>query len=714
MKKSKQPVEKKFSIKDVFIIVLSLLALIGLVYVMKMTNDEEKKKQEHLGNIGNELQNSGTGTAVSGSVAGVMINEVNGDGWIELYYTGKTSYELEGLQVYVAGTRVYEVETEWQLMAGEYAILDLGVNLEALEGEILELRKAGESVEFLLLPALESGESYGTMKDGGIDKVYLTATKGTGNGSASAQPKNRMQFSVPGGFYSSELQLEIRYPEEYKVYYTTDGTVPTLESNLYSDTIKIKNRSGANYIYATGMQENFYVPDSIDMGTVVQAILVNAAGEIVEEKKASYYVGFGNDSDYENFPVLSITTDPGNLFDYYEGIYVKGRSYENAIAAGSAEQAANYFNGWSKSAYIEYYEGNKDKTYEGEVSLGIAWDTSISSSQKSFLIKTVDENPQEESSLAKFLNSASSTLQVSTYSADNTYKIRDYLAQLLLKDYTNAMLEVLPCIVFINGEYWGVYMLQENFDDQYLKSAYEVEDNRMMFRKNSILQEPQEKDRYKELKSAVIMKDLSIQLNYLQVKRQMDIQSYIDNICINMYLANADYGYTNQWWRSWNVGDTLYCDGRWRIVLPRFDNSMHNGIYGGKTTYSIDSFLMPTVAGDPFFQSLLMNQEFRTQLLETMETLAEEVFTEERVESALGQIETFMEKASLTSYRRFSGSITSEYYDMEIEKISKFFECRAEYILRYTEEIVNAKGNKEIIEAGRMAIIDEESEVQEE
>lgn len=713
MKKSKQPVEKKFSIKDIFIIVLSLLALVGLVFVIKLTNDEENKKREELGNISNEMQNSGTGTTVSGSTAGVMINEVNQEGWIELYYTGKTSYVLDGLQVYAGGTKVYEVTGEWRLMAGEYAVLELGVNLGASEGEVLELRKEdGSSVEYLLLPVLEAGESYGATVDGDIDKAFLSATKGESNAGAVEKQKNRLQFSVPGGFYASDFYLEISAPDGYSVFYTTDGTIPTMESSLYSDAIKIQNRSGGNYVYATGMQEDFYVPGSIDMGTVVQAIMVNSSGEIVEEKTASYFIGFGDDSDYENLPVLSITTDPDNLFDYFEGIYVKGRSYEDAVASGSIEQAANYFNGWLKSAYIEFYEGNKDKTFEGNVNLGIAWDVSIANSQKSFLIRSAEQVPAQESSLSKYFNSVSNVLQVSTYYSDNMYKIREYLTQILLDDYTDAVLDILPCIVFVDGEYWGVYMLQENFDTEYLQSVYETGDNRMMFRKNGILQEPEEKNSYKELKNAVIMNDLSVQSNYELVKAQMDIQSYIDNICINMYLANADYGSSNQWWRSWKETDTLYCDGRWRIVLPRFDNAMYNGMYGGKTTYSIDSFLMPAVAEDPFFQSLLMNQEFRAQLMDTMQVLAVEVFSQEKVDEALNQVQDYMEKASLTSYKRFSGNITSDYYDSEIEKIRSFFEQRAEYILRYTEEVVAQKGNEEVIEAGRIAIIEEQLEEQ--
>ena len=704
MKKSKQPVEKRFSIKDIIIIILSLLALVGLVFVMKMTKDEEQKKQEELGNISNEIQNSGTGTIVnnSSSTAGVMINEANQEGWIELYYTGKTSYVLDGLQVYVSGNKVHEVEEEWRLMAGDYAVLELGVPLGASNGEVLELRKKdGSSVEYLLLPSLEAGESYGATTDGNIDKAYLSATKGATNAEATVRSKNSLQFSVPGGFYENDFLLELMAPEGYTVYYTTDGTEPTLESTKYEAPFRIQNRSGGNYIYATGMQENFYTPSSIDMGTVVRAIMVDASGNVKEEKIASYFVGFIHDTDYENLPVLSIVTNPENLFDYHEGIYVTGRSYEDAVAMDSKEQAGNYYNGWTKNVFVEYFENNKDKSYESAGDLGIAWDLSMESNQKSFEITRTTEFPQSGSTLTTYLNDASSCLQVRTYRMDNKYKQREYMAHLLLEDYTEAVLQMKPCIVFVDGEYWGLYMLQENFDKQYVKENYKTGENRLAIVENEIARELFEKEVYSELYKKVVNNDLSIDENYKEVQQKLDIQNYIDYVCINMYLANADFNVSGKWWRSWEKSEAPYCDAKWRVTLSRLDNTMHNGSYGKKTTYSIDSFLMSSVYEDAFLQSLLMNEEFCKQLSNTMARLVNEVFTTDKVDVALKQTEKLLKKASLSSYRRFFGNLTEEYYKEEIEKIRTFFELRGEYILKYTEEIVTAGGNMEAILAGR-------------
>ena len=35
---------------------------------------------------------------------------------------------------------------------------------------------------------------------------------------------------------------------------------------------------------------------------------------------------------------------------------------------------------------------------------------------------------------------------------------------------------------------------------------------------------------------------MSLESNYEQLQLQMDVQSYLDYLCANMYIANIDYG----------------------------------------------------------------------------------------------------------------------------------------------------------------------------
>ena len=49
---------------------------------------------------------------------------------------------------------------------------------------------------------------------------------------------------------------------------------------------------------------------------------------------------------YRDLPVLSLTVDPVELFDYFGGNYVTGVDYENALAADDLRfDSANYYRG---------------------------------------------------------------------------------------------------------------------------------------------------------------------------------------------------------------------------------------------------------------------------------------------------------------------------------------------------------------------------------
>lgn len=143
-----------------------------------------------------------------------------------------------------------------------------------------------------------------------------------------------------------------------KIYYTLDGSEPTTKSSEYKGSIKIKNRSGSEFLYADSEGVGFYSiyrPSRITMGTVVRAIAVDENGKKADEYSQTYFVDINLNNEVLNMPVLSITTNPENLFDYFDGIYVTGRTYEDAVAKGeSAAGKGNFNNNWTKNARLEF------------------------------------------------------------------------------------------------------------------------------------------------------------------------------------------------------------------------------------------------------------------------------------------------------------------------------------------------------------------------
>ena len=53
-------------------------------------------------------------------------------------------------------------------------------------------------------------------------------------------------FSVPQGIYDDKFELEIFAPDDYIIFYTTDGSTPTTKSKRYSRPIKINPQVNLN------------------------------------------------------------------------------------------------------------------------------------------------------------------------------------------------------------------------------------------------------------------------------------------------------------------------------------------------------------------------------------------------------------------------------------------------------------------------------------
>ncbi|GAE86952.1 CotH kinase family protein [Acetivibrio straminisolvens] len=56
---------------------------------------------------------------------------------------------------------------------------------------------------------------------------------------------------------------------------------------------------------------------------------------------------------------------------------------------------------------------------------------------------------------------------------------RDEMMQSLVSHLKLDTQAYRPCVVFLNGEYWGIYHIRERFDDKYLKEHYDLDDDKV-------------------------------------------------------------------------------------------------------------------------------------------------------------------------------------------------------------------------------------------
>jgi hypothetical protein len=470
----------------------------------------------------------------------------------------------------------------------------------------------------------------------------------------------RITFSHDSGVYSRSFDLTLAAPEGSKVYYSTDGSEP-LPSKVKSGgpvfeytggSITVKDRNGQPNVLAT--RENtaqFYMKpgdpresapgeyyasaEQVPKATVIRALAVDSKGKQGETLTRTYFIG-DNLKNYGNHPVLSIVTDPQNLLDEKTGIYVRG--------PGNKWPDYNFNKkgrDWERPANLDFFDGDRKVAFSTGVGIRIRGGWSRDRGQKSFNVYFREEYPgiknlanyplipgavkaDGKTPVTKFKN-----FMLRNGGNDTEYtKFYDVFVQSLVSDRKFTTQAAIPCVLYLNGEYWGPYNLQEKYSDNYLEYKFGVNKDNVMSFESGELDEGIASDWqfYNELMSYKD-KDMTIPSNYAAFCALFDIQSYIDYFAAQIYVYNEDWPQNNfQLWRVRNVEPgNPYGDGKWRWMM--FDTEFSMGIYnsGGLTGQSgkdpFDKILNGENKNHPnnvLFAQLLKNATFRSQFASTM------------------------------------------------------------------------------------------------
>ena len=490
-------------------------------------------------------------------------------------------------------------------------------------------------------------------------------------------------FSLPGGFYPEDITVEITAPAGSRIYYTLDGTVPDAEHGiLYEAPMEVTNVCGSPNVYSavsTVSAYREYAPFStVDKAVILQAVAINARGEKSSVACAGYFVAMEAKSMYRDLPVLSLTVNPVEMFDYFCGNYVTGVDYENALAADDLRfDSANYYRGKEMNAHMEYFEVDRYLTYEGEVTLSLRKDGNLDSGQKSFLLTGADPAPENTCELYDFFRDGNLLLYGG--GTDDTAKSRQVLEEMLLKETTGFTLgETKGCMVFVDGEFWGLYLMRRENTAQTFAERCGTEPEKIQVVENRYPSGVASE--YGELYRLVTEGDASQPGTYQKILEQMDLESYLDYYCANLYFGNPQFdSFSTTLWRETGEGEEKwyweFCDATDTLGRNKVSN------------YSVNTYLCPGVSGDLFLQGLMRNPEFVEAFRQRMQEYASEL-TREKVGEYLEPLLEKYRVAVAATAQRYGSQQTEEGYLADGEKILEYFTERGEYILRYTEEFV--------------------------
>lgn len=629
-------------------------------------------------------------------LGGVYISEFGGStgsvasDWVEIYNSTGSAVSLAGYGL----SNNPKNPAKWvfpdiSIEPGEYLLLYATGSADKAQKKNLKLNfcisSTGEALFFfdpngklidkLSAGRMRSGQSYG--RDGSDNRFYYAEpTPGAQNGKGYEGITQLPAFSVTPGIYDNAVTVAITAGEGETIRYTTDCTTPNASSEVYSGELSISKNS---VIRAAAFRDGYL---SGDVAT------------------ATYL--FRSDGVNHALPVVTLVTDPDNLWNSKTGIYATGDQFDpDAASYADTLKSATYYQAkfateeqvdtiWEKPAAFSLFDDNGKQVFTQNVGIRIAGSFGRGRAQKGFNVIARKEYGKGSMEYPFFENRPYTEYKAVVLRAgaqdQNRSKIRDELASGLLEgtDINILYQAYRPTVLYLNGEYWGVYFMKEKRNRFFVAQHENTENNvDLAIGKGFKQRSYGDNSDWVSLYEYATSHDLSSADAYNYVAERMDVDSFRDYMIAEIYNGNTDT-YNFQYYRLKG--------GKWKFIFYDFCWGFQNP---GHETLAFRMGKTPSdVCSAKLFAAMLQNKGWRDSFCRRFGELLNTAFAPERVTALIEELYGYVEPEIKREREKFNKDTfmgvkqpntnlgTYEGFQSEISKLKEFAQKRPEEIKR--------------------------------
>lgn len=506
-------------------------------------------------------------------------------------------------------------------------------NFKLSETESLYLYKNDSVVDSMFIANIPVGYSMGRNKTNGF-YYFSNPTPLKENQDGKIEVSIAPSFQTDSGVYNDIDNIALELKTSGPTYYTLDGSTPTTSSTLYKGPISLKKT------------------------TVVKAITLES-----EKIKSDVTVGTYVINEKHTLPVLSVSTDQKKISNLNSNAWVVGTEVD---------------------AYAELYE--EDGHFSIPCGLTLFGGSARSQAKKSYTLRFRKKYGEASLNYQVFDNrdfSNFETLVIRSGSQD--YKrslIRDELMTSLMEDGTDVDVQAYKAVIlYINGNYWGIYYIREKVEAEYVANHYSVDENKAnIMRIDGDVTAGSSKD-YRDLMTYITNNSLSVQKNYEYVKTKINIENLCDFWAAETYVANNDIINT----RFFSHPDID--NGRWHFIFYDLDFGMYNVSHnyynftvnpGGMSDFNVSTFLL---------RNLMKNKEFQKTYASRISYNLKNTWSEEKVLTRIDELYNLLLPEIERDNNRWNLSVNE--WKEWVEKLRSYAKNRTKYMVRYAKAFFN-------------------------
>jgi len=582
--------------------------------------------------------------------------------WIEITNTGSDAFDLTNFCL----TNDLAVPGKWLIpstvVAPGHAVIfwadgvglsdHMNFKLKQTGGTLALFSPAQVLVHSVTYPAQVTDISYGLAPGGGPAdwRFQASPTPRAPNVGVMATSANRTAppvFSVSPGFHPSATAVSITAEGGVSIRYTTDGSIPTSNADLYTGPILL---TGTKVLKARAFSATA-MPSLVTAG--------------------SYFIG-----ETSTLPVVSVSTDPKNLWDQDMGIYAMGNSAETQ----PPYFGANFWQDWERPTHVELFEKDGARTLNAFGGLKINGSTTVGVPEKSLSFSAKTKYDGLSAFAGMLFPDKPTVTSYPRFLVRNSgqdwavTQFRDALTAWVIKDQMTIDAEdrgldyqaYRPVLHYLNGQFQGVINLREKADAYFPVSNWGATSGKVDFLEQdgaNLVVSDGSATHYNALIAYLKANDPKLPGTYEEIKTRMDVEEFMNYVIVETFCGNYDWPASNvKLWHAQTTG------AKWRWILQDTDFAWG---YLSETWTALDAgldmfhkVLDPVGAAWPnppegtfLFRSLIQNDAFRARFLAKYQYHLDSTFQPARIHGVIDAIQAAMEPEMQRQVDRWGGQV---------------------------------------------------------